>query len=110
MVGYRGQYRVAASLILRSLRDNTLQWIRVADPEAGRVDDFQIGSRSRVDAYQVKWSEYPGSFTFRDLTRSSDQELSLIGQLADGWKRLRKTHSGLIESCVNNRTVLLYAA
>ena len=51
--GYHPQYRVAAGLILRGLRDGTLEWIRVADPEAGRVDDFQIATANSLDAYQV---------------------------------------------------------
>jgi hypothetical protein len=46
-VGYGGQYHVSASLIYRSLRDKTLQWIRIADPEAQRVDDLQIGRHLR---------------------------------------------------------------
>jgi hypothetical protein len=93
--GYFPQYRVSAALILRALRDRTLQWVRVADPEAGRVDDLQIGSESRVDALQVKWSQYPRSFTWRHLTTSSDDTPSLIAQLADGWRRLRSTHPGM---------------
>lgn len=92
--GYFPQYRVSAALILRALRDDTLQWVRVADPEAGRVDDLQLGSESRVDALQVKWSQYPRSFTWRNLTGSSDDTPALIAQLADGWRRLRSLHSG----------------
>jgi len=90
--GYYPQYRVSASLILRALRGGSLQWIRVADPNAGRVDDFQIGSQSRVDAFQVKWSQYSGNFTFNDLIKPKDKKPSLITQLADGWKLLQKTH------------------
>ena len=40
--GYHPQYRVAAGLIVRALRNGALDWIRVADPDAGRVDDPQI--------------------------------------------------------------------
>jgi hypothetical protein len=29
-----------------------LEWVRLADPEAGRLDDFQIGTPDRVDAVQ----------------------------------------------------------
>ncbi len=92
--GYYPQYRIAASLILRHLRHEVspLQWIRLADPEAGRVDDFQIGSQSRVDAFQVKWHLYGGNFTFNDLKSPSDGAPSLIAQLADGWKQFRSTY------------------
>jgi hypothetical protein len=92
--GYYAQYRVSASLILHSLREDNLQWIRVADPQAGRVDDLQIGSQSRVDALQMKWGQYSGSFTFEDLTRASVNAPAPIAQLADGWKRLRSTYPG----------------
>jgi len=57
--GYHPQYRVAAGLIIRALRNGALEWIRVADPEAGRVDDLQIGARDVLDAFQVaaiSWS------------------------------------------------------
>lgn len=92
--GYYPQYRIAASLILRHLQHEVspLQWIRLADPEAGRVDDFQIGSQSRVDAFQVKWHLYGGNFTFNDLKSPSDGAPSLIAQLADGWKQLRSVY------------------
>ncbi len=92
--GYYPQYRIAAFLILRSLREESLQWIRIADPKAGCVDDLQIGSQSRVDAFQVKWSQYSGSFTFEDLTKALGNAPALIAQLADGWKRLRAAYPG----------------
>ena len=92
--GYHAQYRISASLILRALREDRLQWIRVADPKAERVDDIQIGSPSRVDAFQVKWSLYGGNFTFSNLIKPKDNKPSLIAQLADGWTRLQKTHPG----------------
>ena len=46
VTGYYPQYRISAARVIRALRDDTLQWIAVADPKAGRVDDFQIGSRA----------------------------------------------------------------
>jgi hypothetical protein len=100
--GYYPQYRIAAFLTLRALRDESLEWIRVADPEAGRVDDFQIGMHGRVDAFQVKWSRYADSITFRQLTGKN----GLIAQLADGWKRLREVHpkSRVVVHLVTNQT------
>ena len=52
IVGYVGQYRVSASLILDGLQGDYMEWVRVADPEAGQVDDLQLGSQGRIDAYQ----------------------------------------------------------
>lgn len=99
-IGYQGQYRVSANIIYRALRDGRLEAVRIADPDAGRVDDLQILTANRTDAFQVKWSEYPGSFTWNDLTKeeaAKDDEVkkpSLIAQLADGWKRLRSPDRG----------------
>ncbi len=56
--GYSAQYRVAAELIYAALLDGDLEWIQVADPDAGRVDDVQVGRTGRVSTYQIKWGEY----------------------------------------------------
>lgn len=69
-----------------------MEWVRVADPEAGRVDDLQIARTARVDGYQVKWKQYRGTVTLRDLVHGTNKEPSLIAQLADGWRRLRTLH------------------
>lgn len=102
--GYYPQYLVSASFIYRALREQKLNWIRLADPEAGRVDDLQIGSQSRVDAFQVKWSQYGGNFSFHDLIASGGGP-SIIAQLADGWSRLQRLHPGqrIVVHLINNR-------
>ena len=87
--GYRPQYVVGAVLILDALKRGDLEWVRVADPEVGRVDDLQIASTARIDAYQVKWAQYGGTVTLRDLVRGTDKEPSIITQLAEGWQTLR---------------------
>ncbi len=96
--GYASQYSVAADLILRALRAGELQWIRLADPTAGRVDDLQIGDHLRVDAYQVKWSAHPGTISFKNLTTvrkdRGRESPSLINQLAQGWMRLGQAWPG----------------
>src|SRR4030095_8527148 len=99
--GYYPQYRIAAFLILRALREEGFEFIRVADPEAGRVDDFQIGKRGRVDAFQMKWGRYGGPITFGALT---DKD-GLIAQLGDGWKRLRDLYpkARVVVHLVTNR-------
>lgn len=104
--GYFAQYRLCAQGILSSLRNETLEWIRLADLTAGRVDDFQIGSSARVDAHQVKWSSNPGGFTFRDLTALDGGNPCLINQLADGWSRLKSINSNLrvVVHLVTNET------
>ena len=87
--GYHPQYSVCAKFILHALKQRDLEWIRIADPDAGRVDDVQIGAAAHVDAYQIKWQQYPGAMTLNHLIRGTDKGPSLIAQLADGWKRLQ---------------------
>lgn len=96
--GYGAQYRVAAELIYDVLLSGDLEWIRVADPDAGRVDDIQIARPGKLDAYQVKWSEYTGNITFHrvvtDKQESGKIVPNLVRQLADGWERLNTMHTG----------------
>ena len=94
MGGYYPQYHGGAGLILEELRLGRLEWIRVADPRAGATDDVQIGTPGRVDAYQFKWSQFPGTVTFRNLTSGTAEDRPLIAVLADGWTRLRQVHPG----------------
>lgn len=94
--GYGAQYRVAAELIYDALLSGDLEWIRVADPDAGRVDDIQIARPGGLDAYQVKWTEYVGNITFHkvvtDKIESGKSVPNLVRQLADGWTVLKAIH------------------
>lgn len=90
--GFSAQYRVAADLIYRSVWNGRLEFIRLADPEAGRVDDIQIATPGKLDAYQVKWSAQPSSFTLSDLISPNGKKPALIKQLADGWKTLKTSN------------------
>jgi len=96
--GYHNQYKVAASLIYEGLLNRTLREAILVDPEAGRVDDIQILTENRLDAYQVKWGTSSQNFTythFREIKKTKTGETpNLINQLADGWKRLRKKNPG----------------
>lgn len=87
MVGYGGQYALAAQAVLAHLP--SLEWIRVADPSVGAADDFQFMANGVRHAIQVKWSQYPGVFTWADLTSPGDAS-SLIGSLAAAWSRIRR--------------------
>ena len=72
--GYRHLYLVSADHVIKALSARRLEWIRVADPEARRVDDIQIGTTGRVDAYQVKWTQYGGTLTLGDLIGGGSQD------------------------------------
>ena len=95
ILGYSAHYHIAAELIHAALVAGDLEWIRVADPEAGRVDDIQIGRPGRLDAYQIKWGEYEERVMFLSLiTRDGapqGSQLSLMAQLAEGWTRLSRS-------------------
>lgn len=94
LAGYIPQYRIAAELIYRSLTYGTLEWLKLADPEAGRVDDIQIATNNRLDAYQVKWGRASCQLSFNELITDKKRgakppKPSLINQLADGWIKLK---------------------
>jgi hypothetical protein len=90
MVGYNAQYQVFAELIYEALFNGKLEWIGIADPGAGQVDDIQIACQGCLDAYQVKWGENIQLISFNDLIADERKKEkikpSLIRQLADGWK------------------------
>ena len=102
LVGFTAQFALAAKVVQRHLP--LLEWIRVADPDAGVADDFQFLASGRRHALQVKWSQYPGSFTWSDLTGTSGQSQSLLYELANAWQRLRAGWDGplTIHLCTNN--------
>lgn len=99
IVGYSAQYRIAAEQIYAALLAGQLEWIALAVPGAGRVDDIQVATPGKIDAYQIKWGEQVGSLSFNDLTTGegdpddSDSH-GLIGQLAGGWRRLKASNPG----------------
>ena len=103
--GYRAQYLVGASIIFNQLESGGLEWIKIADPDVGRVDDPQICTASRIDAYQVKWEQYAGAISFNDLTKSKDNKPSIFAQLSDGWLQLKNMfpHKRVVVHLVTNQ-------
>ncbi len=95
MLGYVPQYEIAAGLIYEALLDGSLEWFRVADPEAGSLDDILIATKGKLDAYQVKWAEYTDAISYADFvrdgtTKKGDEKLSLFRQLTEGWEHLNE--------------------
>lgn len=94
MVGYYNQFDYAARVVLRHLRH--LEWIRVADPEAGAADDFQLRANGRRIALQVKWSDVDPVVQWGDFTQAPKGGVSVMGKLASAWARMtREDHSPL---------------
>ena len=93
--GYQWQYDHAAARVYDALLARDLTQLRLVDPTAGRVDDLVLVRGDRVDAYQFKSSEHPGTITFQKFIRpepvqTRGMKLSLARVLADGWERLRQ--------------------
>ncbi|MBF8275310.1 MAG: hypothetical protein HW390_383 [Candidatus Brocadiaceae bacterium] len=99
MIGYVPQYKVAADLIYNALLDGTFEWVKIADPEAGRVDDIQIATAGQLDAYQVKWAETIKYITFKELIsdgkKAGKHKPNLMRQLAEGWQQLKILYQNL---------------
>ncbi len=95
IIGYHNQYTVATLLIYNGLIDRTLKKLILVDPEAGRVDDIQILTGNRLDAYQIKWSSTPQNFTYNNFKKDTKKTPNLIYQLANGWKKLKTKNPGI---------------
>jgi hypothetical protein len=87
VVGLNGQYQLAARIVVAKLA--SLDWIRIADPSAGVADDFQFKAGPTRYAIQVKWAQYPASFTWSEFANPSGREPSLLAKLAKAWQRIR---------------------
>jgi len=91
-IGYEAQDKRAANLIYNVLVEGRLDWFRIADPDAGRVDDIQVATTDgQLHAFQVKWADSVQNISFADFTRSG-KEPSLLSQLAHGWYTLKAQH------------------
>ncbi|GGJ88273.1 hypothetical protein GCM10010123_17330 [Pilimelia anulata] len=95
VVGFSGQYRLAARTVRAKI--TTLEWIRVADPDAGAADDFQFQAGGTRYALQVKWAQYPSTFGWAELVNASKDAPPLVARLAQAWQRIRETWSGPLE-------------
>lgn len=84
--------RILSAIILERLQKQDVVWVRIADPDVLRVDDLQIATKTRIDAYLIKWSEWADTLSLEDLTEDHAGVGSLIKQLADGWTRLKKQY------------------
>ena len=98
--GYRFQYEVAARLIIQYLRQKKLKWIKFIDPIAGHLDDIQLNISGTVYAYQVKYSHSSTYISFKQIFAGDN---SLIFQLANGWKRLKKENNSVKVCFLTNR-------
>ena len=89
--GFGYQDKVATDRILTLLRKDLaegtteFEGIRLADLDAGRVDDFVLVWSTAVEGNSIKWSGNAAPLTWGDLIGSA----GLLRELADGYQRLR---------------------
>lgn len=94
--GYGYQDKVATERIFNILRTESrsgtksFEGVRLADLDAGPVDDFVLVWKESVEGNSVKWSARATEFTWRELVGTS----GLLRYLADGWNRLRSHWTG----------------
>ncbi|MGO4362279.1 hypothetical protein [Terrabacter sp. RAF57] len=102
-IGFAGQYGLAATIVYDHL--STLEWIHVADPDVGIADDFQFKAGSARHALQVKWAQYPESFTWSALTGRTASQDALLARLAGAWAAIRTTWDGplVVHLCTNGQ-------
>jgi hypothetical protein len=94
--GYGYQDKVATDRILRILKDDLrggsaiFEGVRLADLQAGRVDDFVLVWNRQVEGNSIKWSGNASPMNWSDLIGAE----GLVKELAEGFLALRQRWSG----------------
>ena len=94
--GYGYQDKIATEHILSLLRENlragstVFEGIRLADLDAGRVDDFVLVWEKKVEGNSIKWSSDANPLNWGDLIGAN----GLLKELADGYQRLKDRWPG----------------
>ncbi len=98
--GYLPQFDEFAWFVYLNLINNTLEWIRIADSKAGKLDDIQYATFSELHAYQVKW-------TIADAIISFANFVELIPLITASWKSLKTNNSSkkVIPYLITNKSV-----
>lgn len=98
--GYLPQFDEFAWLVYLNLINNKLEWIRVADPKAEKLDDILFSTYSELHAYQVKWTIAGANISFANF-------IELIPLIADSWKGLKANNPSkkVIPHLITNKTI-----
>jgi hypothetical protein len=90
--GYGYQDKIATERILRILKDDLrggfaiFEGVRLADLQAGRVDDFVLVWKNQVEGNSIKWRGDASPMNWGDLIGAE----GLIKELAEGFLELRR--------------------
>lgn len=98
--GYLPQFDEFAWFVYLNLINNKLEWIRVADPKAEKLDDIQYSTHSELHAYQVKWTIAEANISFANFTE-------LIPLITSSWKSLKANNPSkkVIPYLITNKPV-----
>ncbi|MCX8534346.1 NACHT domain-containing protein [Chryseobacterium luquanense] len=87
--GYLPQFDEFARFVYINLINKSLIWIRVADPEAEKLDDILYATNNEIHAYQIKWTIADATITYKNF-------LELFPLLFSSYKKLKKTNPSKI--------------
>ncbi|MGX1641288.1 hypothetical protein [Sphingobacterium sp. NPDC055431] len=98
--GYLPQFDEFAWFVYLNLINEKLEWIRISDPIAEKLDDIQYLTTSELHAYQVKW-------TIADATMSFANFIELIPLITSSWKSLKTNNPNkkVIPHLITNKPV-----
>lgn len=98
MGGYLPQFDEFAWFVYLNLVNKKLEWIRIADPKAEKLDDIQYSTFSEIHAYQVKWTIADANISFANFT-------DLLPLITSSWKNLKKDNPGkkIIPHLITNK-------
>jgi len=101
--GYLPQFDEFAAFVYKNLVNKQLEWIKVADPGAEKLDDIQYATSKEIHAYQVKW-------TIADATISYKNFCDLIPNLASSWKEIKSINPSniVIPHLITNKSISLH--
>ncbi len=85
--GYQQQYAASAPFVYSGLRNDELEWVGVADRNAGVLDDLVLGMSGRIVGHQFKSAQFDQRFTIESLLLGADD---LLTKLAASWRLLRR--------------------
>src|SRR5690606_15693023 len=98
--GYLPQFDEFAWFVYLNLINEKLEWIRVADAKAEKLDDIQYSTHSELHAYQVKWTIADANISFANFTE-------LIPLITSSWKSLKTNNPSkkVIPHLITNKPV-----
>lgn len=101
--GYLPQFDEFAWFVYLNLINKELEWIRIADPKAEKLDDIQYSTHSEIHAYQVKWTIAEANISYTKFT-------DLIPLIASSWKTLKMVNPDkkIIPHLITNKPLSLH--